>query len=163
MYSIAAIVAASLLSFFVGFTGGWKVQDWRFTSKIATIQAEYAKTREELAARAQIAEVKARQTEHDAQKVAETERKNHREKVSAINQQLSVALGELRKRPERIARTGSEVSGAAPACAGVSGAELARGDGEFLVGYSADAAKVNAAVKQCEAQYEQVRALLSKE
>lgn len=164
MYSIAAIVAASLLSFFAGFTGGWKAQDWRFASKIATIQAEYAKTREELAARAQIAEVKARQTEHDAQVAADMEREKSREKVNSINRQLASALDGLRNRPERTPpSTRGEVPGATCTCTGLSGAELARGDAEFLVRYSSDAAKLSAAVEQCQVQYEQVRALLSKE
>ena len=164
MHPITAIIASSLLSLAIGFSGGWKVQDWRFTSKIATIQAEYAKTREELAARAQIAEIKARQTEHDAQVVADTEREKNREKVNSINRQLASALDGLRNRAERTAtKPRGEVPNASCSCTGLSGAELARGDAEFLVRYSSDAARLSAAVEQCQAQYNEVRALLSKE
>jgi hypothetical protein len=75
------------------------------------------------------------------------------DEIKAINGRLSAALGELRSRPER----GAVSASTAAACTGVSGAELAKGDAGFLERYSADAAILASAVKQCEGRYESAR------
>ena len=138
----------------IGFGGGWMAQDWRFTAKIEKIASTHAKEKQELADRALLIESTYRQMEKDARRVADLEREKNREKVAAVESRLAATLVELRKRPERnTAVTSSAVPGETPACAGVSGAELARGDGEFLARYGADAKKLNAALDQCIAQY----------
>ncbi len=78
------------------------------------------------------------------------------EQIRAIGRRLDTALDGLRDRPERAATPAAAASSPA-ACAGVSGAELARGDAAFLTRYSADAARLHAAVKTCEARYESLR------
>lgn len=147
----------------LGFLGGWGVQDWRFTAKIATIEAKHAKVREDLATKLQKQEADARRKEAEWRDAADKEREKHREQVRAIDNRLSSTLVELRNRPERRATPSGQVSSTSEACAGVSGAELARGDGEFLARYSADAKKVREALRICETQYEQVRVELDKE
>lgn len=81
------------------------------------------------------------------------------EQLKAIDRRLNTALGELRKRPDRPA------PGAPPrdtaACAGATGAELAGGDAEFLAGFAADAARLQAAVETCQARYESLRTRLN--
>lgn len=157
-------VAAALIAVLLGFYGGWKVQNWRFTSKIATINAEHAKVREDMARQVQVAEASARRQETAWRNAADKERERHREQVRAIDKRLSVTLGELRQRPERsIPAAPDQVPHPPETCAGVSGAELARGDGEFLAWYAADARKQREALRTCEVQYEAVRAELNKE
>lgn len=148
-YTAIAVIAAV-----IGFFGAWKVQNWRYTSQIATIKAEHATVRQELATKLQQQEAAARQKETEWREAADKEREKNREKVRIADKRLSSTLGELRKRPERNDSVdASKMSETSASCAGVSGAELARGDGEFLARYAADAAKVNAALKHCEAQY----------
>lgn len=76
-----------------------------------------------------------------------------------IDRRLNAALGELRKRPDRPA------PGALPrdtaTCPGATGAELAGGDAEFLAGFAADAARLQAAVETCKARYESLRTRLN--
>ena len=107
--------------------------------------AEYAKAQEA-----------ARQREQEMQAAAEKLRKDKDAEIRNINARAAALSNSLRQRQERPAKT-SGVSDTARSCAGASGAELARGDGEFLVGYSADVAKLNSALDHCIAQYEAVR------
>lgn len=73
--------------------------------------------------------------------------------IANINARHAAVISSLRNRPERAPDFKPSVPETPSACTGVSGAELARGDGEFLAGYSADAAKLAKALKQCEQQY----------
>ena len=107
--------------------------------------AEYAKGQEA-----------ARKREQEMQAAADKLRKDKDAEIRNINARATALANSLRNRPERPAQT-SGVPDTARTCTGASGAELARGDGEFLVGYSADVAKLNAALDQCIAQYEAVR------
>jgi hypothetical protein len=77
--------------------------------------------------------------------------------IKAIDGRLNIALGELRNRPER--RT--DVPETAGACAGATGAELSRPDGEFLERLAADADRQRAALKQCYEVYDKVRAVVA--
>ncbi len=73
--------------------------------------------------------------------------------IKTIAAARDAALSELRSRPER----GAISPAIAAACTGVSGAQLASGDAEFLIRYSADAEILASAVKLCEGQYNAVR------
>lgn len=72
-------------------------------------------------------------------------------------------LDGLRNRPE--ARAGSDTGGvpegAAPGV-GCTGEGLARRDAEFLTGYARDAARLQLALDQCEAQYGKVEKAVSR-
>ena len=161
MYRQAAIAVLLVL---LGFGGAWKVQNWRYTSKIATINAEHAKVRADLADKARQIEATYRTKETALREAADKQQEQHREQVRAIDVRLASALDRLRQRPERrIAPAPAEVPSTPETCAGVSGAELARGDGAFLIGYGADVAKLREALRTCETRYEQVRTELSKE
>lgn len=108
--------------------------------------------------------LKYREKEQELQKTAAAEQEKHRDQIRSIDKRLSAALVELRNRPERRApSTKSTVPGTTETCIGVSGAELARGDAEFLTRYASDAAKLREALSTCETRYEQVRAELNKE
>lgn len=151
-----AIIAIVVLA--IGFLAGWTTQGWRLNKEIATIQAEHAKSLKKLADTARDAEAANREKERSYQvSLAQAQEKRNVE-VARINSNHAAVVDSLRKRPERIVTvTRSEVSGTPAACTGTTGAELARGDAEFLAGYSADAAKLETALNQCEAAYNALR------
>lgn len=100
-----------------------------------------------------------RKAERNLADAAASQRRTTDEKVSRIAAERDRAVDELRMRSERVIATPT----APPACVGQTGQSLARGDAEFLVRYSADAARLQAAVEQCEAQYESARKALAVE
>lgn len=143
-------VAVGIVTLLVGFSTGWKVQGWRLGKEIATIQANYANKAEQ---QTQAARDKETQL---TDKLARAQEKRNVE-VASINRKHATAVASLRQRPERLATFASEVPSAPATCTGTTGAELARGDAEFLAGYAADAAKLEAALNQCEAAYNELR------
>lgn len=154
MYRYVAVFVAALI---IGFLGGWKTQGWRLGKEIATIQENYGKERSELRQKTLDAEQKFRAQEQQwGEKLAQTQEKRNVE-IAAITRKLNGTIVGLRNRPERITPTSSEVSSAPSACAGTTGAELAKGDGEFLARYAADAAKLDAELTKCEAAYNELR------
>jgi hypothetical protein len=144
--TILAVCAA------LSFSGGWAVNGWRKAKEIAEMKADYETKRGE-------AESQARTKEQSLQKTAEQVLRDKNAQVADITRRLNHAIAGLRTRPER-STAPSDVSTTTTACVGLSGAELARGDGEFLAGYAADAARLEAALKQCKTQYEFLRSLL---
>lgn len=88
----------------------------------------------------------------DAIDVLQRENKDARKTIATRDTALR---NSLRNRPDR--DYSAKVPTNSSLAVGVSGAELARRDGEFLAGYSADAALVEKALKQCEVQYEKIR------
>ena len=143
-------VALGLITLLVGFTSGWKTQGWRLGKDIETAKAKIEKL-------AQDQEKQARQKETEwVEKLSEAERVKNAE-ISDINRKHDAVVASLRNRPERVRTVVSEVPSTTPACAGTTGAELARGDAEFLAGYAADAAKLEAALTQCETAYDNIR------
>lgn len=149
-----AIVAVIVLA--IGFFAGWTTQGWRLSKEIATIQAEHAKSLKKLADTARDAEAANREIEAQAVRSLAQAQEKRNEEVARITRNHAAVVDSLRKRPERAAPR-SEVPGTSTACAGTTGAELARGDAGFLAGYSADAAKLEAALNQCESAYNALR------
>lgn len=82
-------------------------------------------------------------------------KKENRHEVDRINRAYSAALDGLRDRPtERVNVCVSETPGAVVGC---TGAGLAKRDAEFLAGYSRDAERLAAALRQCQAGYQTAR------
>lgn len=157
MYRFVATGVAAVL---VGFFAGWKVQGWRLGNEIATIQKFHVKQLAEMQEVALSAEKEFREKERQyvASLTAAQEQRNA--EIARINRRHTDTINRLRNRPERIVHVtvpGSEVSSAPAACVGSTGAELARGDAGFLAGYAADAARLEAALNQCEAAYNALR------
>ena len=98
----------------------------------------------------------AREKEQALQQGADHLREEKDRELKKVADTNRILLGSLRNRPERPAE-GSAVSGSAGACSAATGAQLAKGDAEFLAGYSADAASLKAALDQCVKQYESLR------
>jgi len=107
--------------------------------------AAYAKGQEE-----------ARRREQEMQAAADKLRREKDAEIKNINARAVALSNSLRDRQERPTQNGS-VSDPARSCTGATGKELARPDGEFLAGYAADAARLQAALDQCVKQYNAVR------
>jgi len=91
---------------------------------------------------------------------ADKERVALNEKNRSINRDLADALGRLRDRPERPADSAGGVpenpgaATAGPGNGGCTGAGLYGPDARFSLGFAADAARLQAALRSCRADYE---------
>lgn len=142
---VLAVGAAAGGGYYQGNTAGKAVVQQAWDREKAEQYAAYAKGQEE-----------ARRREQEMQQMADKLRREKDAEIRDINARATALSNSLRDRQERPASNGS-VSGTTRSCAGASGAELAKGDGEFLAGYSADAARLQAALDQCVKQYNAVR------
>lgn len=155
MYRYVAIFVVALG---VGFLTGWKTQGWRSGKEIATIQANHAKTLEKIQEAADEAEREYRGKEQSLITAAAKAQEKRNVEVADINRRYTTLVRSMRNRPERAnSNSNGEMPGATPACIGTTGAELARGDAEFLAGYAADAAKLESELNKCEAAYNALR------
>jgi len=122
----------------------------------AEVQQAWDKEKAEQYAAYAKAQEEARKKEQELQAQADQLRKESYEQIKDINARSDRLINSLRQRPERPTQTGS-VSSTAESCSGASGKELASRDAIFLAGYSADAARLQAALDTCIKQYEALR------
>ena len=148
-YFLAGSVLAVVFAYGAGH---WQGDDAGQAKVQAKWDREKAKQMAEYAENMRLAREKEQALQQGANNLRE-EKDRELKKVADTNR---ILLGSLRNRPERPAE-GSAVSGVAGACSGATGAQLAKGDAEFLAGYSADAASLKAALDQCVKQYESLR------
>lgn len=97
-----------------------------------------------------------------AQASADKLQKEKNDAYKTIAARDAALRNSLRNRPERPAES-SGVPSDPGTCSAATGAELARGDGEFLVGYSADAAKLQKEFDHCVVQYNEVKKQINKD
>lgn len=100
--------------------------------------------------------IRARKAEKALTEKLEQQKQEHRREVARINADHRRALDRLRDRPDNRAGAGGVPDGAT-AGVGCTGEGLSRPDGEFLAGLAADAARTQAALQWCVAQYNEVR------
>jgi hypothetical protein len=148
-YFIAGSVLAVVFAYGAGH---WQGDDAGQAKVQAQWDKEKAKQMAEYAENMRLAREKEQALQQGANNLRE-EKDRELKKVADTNR---ILLGSLRNRPERAAE-GSPVSSTAGACSAATGAQLAKGDAEFLAGYSADAASLKAALDQCVKQYESLR------
>lgn len=153
-----AKAAAALLMLALGFASGFSVEHWRLGVVIAEIRQTQAETESQMQAVRADDERIARQNEHDLSTKAIAREQGKQNEIATINARLSAALASLRSRPERPATAG-QLSSAATYCKGATGAELYRGDGEFLARIAARADEQRAALAACYQQYDDARAM----
>ena len=146
------IVGSVLAVVFAYGAGHWQGDDAGQAKVQAKWDREKAKQMAEYAENMRLAREKEQALQQGANNLRE-EKDRELKKVADTNR---ILLGSLRNRPERPAE-GSTVSSTAATCSGATGAQLAKGDAEFLAGYSADAASLKAALDQCVKQYESLR------
>lgn len=148
-YFIAGSVLAVVFAYGAGH---WQGDDAGQAKVQAKWDREKAKQMAEYAENMRLAREKEQALQQGANNLRE-EKDRELKKVADTNR---ILLGSLRNRPERPTES-STVSGTAATCSGATGAQLAKGDAEFLAGYSADAASLKAALDQCVKQYESLR------
>jgi len=130
----------------IGLVAGWTINGWRLHGKIEALEASYAQAVAEAYKRTQ-------EAQNRLSTQSEASRKAHQNEIKTIRSQYERTISGLRNRPDRRA----DLPAVASACAGVSGKELSKRDGEFLAGFAADAAQLQSALKQCETQYNAAR------
>jgi hypothetical protein len=97
---------------------------------------------------------KAQQIERDMQAKVNKAQKEKLNAIKTADTKYNALIDSLRERPE--ARS-NEVSGCSGDAVGCTGAGLARPDAEFLAGYAADAARLQAAYNSCREAYEVIQ------
>ena len=111
-------------------------------------------------ASAQVLAAAARKTA-DLQIQAETNRKAKNAQIAALNDDLSAALDRLQDRPARGGPgdvPGDTGTGPAPGC---TGAQLYRGDAQFLARFAGRAERLRAELVECQAAHSAAREALS--
>lgn len=104
---------------------------------------------------AQIKAEEARQTERDLQARINKVQKEKRDVSKIADTKYHALVDSLRQRPQE-RDTSDGVSGSAGNVMGCTGEGLARPDAEFLAGFAADAARLQAAYDSCRKAYEVV-------
>lgn len=97
-------------------------------------------------------QMKAKQREQALQTLVDRLRQEKAREAKRIAAEYAAAIDSLRDRPETRASAGGVPEGAA-AGVGCTGAGLSRRDAEFLVGFAADAARLQLALNACQAAY----------
>lgn len=154
LIAIAAVIA---------FTGvvGWKAytagQDEATQRLTAVYVAEQLNTQK--AVNAEL--TKAIQREKQLVALVQQSAKEHYNEKQRITAKHNTVVDSLRNRP--ITRTDSDrgVPESTSTDTGCTGKGLARPDGEFLAGYAADAAKLQAALNVCKKRYEAVMDMIN--
>lgn len=121
----------------------------------AVVQQQWDRQAKEHADAVAAYEAAAREQESQMQAAIAVLQRENKHARKTIADRDAVLRDSLRNRPDRDYH--AKVSENTSPAAGVSGAELARGDAEFLAGYSTDAAKVAAALNQCVQQYQKIQ------
>lgn len=106
------------------------------------------------------AHVHAREIEQTLRQQHDTQLRKARDEENRIRTQRDALAASLRNRPAARADVSTAPADSTDASVGCTGAQLARPDAEFLVGYAADAAQLHAALNQCTALYDAARAAL---
>ncbi len=148
-YFIAASVLAVVLAYGAGH---WQGDDAGQAKVQSQWDKEKAKQMAEYAENMRLA----REKEQALQQGADHLRQEKDSEIKKIADTTRILFNRLRDSAERPTESNT-VSSTASACVGATGAQLARGDGEFLAGYAADAARLKAALDQCVKQYETLR------
>jgi hypothetical protein len=128
--------------------GAQEVQQMWDQERLATAQAHAAEM------------LKARQQEQALRALAAKLKKERVDEANRLAAEYAADIERLRDRPTERAGAGGVPPGAA-AGTGCTGAGLARPDAEFLVGFAADAARLQSALDQCRRQYFEVEGRLN--
>lgn len=148
-YFIAGTVLAVVFAYGAGHYQG-------DTAGQAKVQQQWDKEKAEQLSAYAMAQEEARMREQALQAGADKLRQEKDREIREINARATGLLASVQQRPDRPIEA-SGVSTNTGACVGASGSELAKGDAIFLVGYSTDVAKLQAALDQCVSQYESIK------
>lgn len=135
---------------------GAKLYRTGFESGRAEVQQKWDAEKAAVAAAQAEEQRRARQRERALTELNAKLRQEHRREIDRIIAEHNAAVDGLRDRPEARAGAGGVPEGAATGV-GCTGEGISRGDAAFLAGYAADAARTQAALQWCVAQYNEVR------
>ena len=128
---------------------------WKgYTHGKDVVQKEWDAERVVLEREAQAQADKARQIERQLQAKADNIQREKHNAVKAADSKYAALIDSLRKRPETRAEG---MPNGAEAVVGCTGEGLARPDAEFLAGYAADAARLQAQYNACREAYEVIQ------
>jgi hypothetical protein len=133
---------------------GWTANGWRLNTKVAELEAIYAKAFAE-------AKEQALQKQTTMQEQADRIRSEQNAKIQSVQRSLNIALNGLRNRPSAAEARDANRTGNGQAISGCTGAELYRENAEDLVREAARADTVREGLKSCYQQYDSVRDVLN--
>lgn len=145
------IAAGALI---IGLGAGFSVEHWRLGAELARVESQHAEQERTRQVQRAADERIARKKEQDLNKAAADALQGKQDEINAIAIRLAGTTSRLQQRPDRKSPDPGGMPGATPSCAGTTGAELSRPDGEFLAGEAARADTIRAALAQCYRQYE---------
>jgi hypothetical protein len=143
---VLALIAAFGGGYYQGNESGQATVQQKWDKENARLQAEYAENQRI-----------AREKEQALQASADKLRQEKDREIRNINARATALSNSLRERPERPAQTGAVPSAASVGKGGCTARELYREDSEVVVGIAREADELRLALKQCYAQYEEVR------
>lgn len=159
MTAVLALVVAMALACAV--VAAWAYRTGH-TTGAAAVTADWMTERAETARATSKALERRIEAETKLQETIDADRKTYRARLAAVAADRDRLADSLRHRPERPAGGADlpRAAAAAPGPAACTGAELYRDDAALLVRIAADADRLRAAVEQCQAAYDAVRAQL---
>lgn len=144
LVGVAAVSIFGGLSYYKGYEGGQEAVQQAWDKEKAETAAAYNKALQEAVERQQ-------QLQMGADKLRQEKTRETRD-LLARNTALANSLRDRQTRP-----SGAVPSAPSAGSSACTGKELYREDGEFLVGVAREADELRVALKQCYAQYSQVR------
>lgn len=147
---LVAVGVAGVGGYMKGDEAGQAFVQQRWDRQTAELAAQHAKDLEA-----------ARQKEQAMQASANHLRQEKDREIRNLNARAAALTNSLRERPTRPTADAGPVSNTAspgPASTSCTGAGLSREDAQFLAGEAARADELRAALRQCIAQYEAVKA-----
>ena len=145
---IGAAAIALLLSW-----SHWTVYHRGYDNGVAEVTAKFDAYKVQQHEAAIEAEAVARAKEQELQATVDQIRKEGADEIARVTGKYESLIAGLRSRPERAKPSSGGVPKTSSPPVGCTGAELARGDAAFLAGYARDAARLDAALKQCLSAY----------
>jgi hypothetical protein len=143
---VLALVAAFGGGYYQGNESGQASVQQKWDKENARLQAEYAENQ-------RIAREKEQAMQLGAEKLRQEKDREIRD-ITARNTALANSLRDRQTRPAQTSAVPSAPSVGSSAC---TGKQLYREDSEFLVGLAREADDLRVALKQCYAQYQEVR------
>ena len=147
----------------IAFTGavGWKAYTAGQAEATQRLTSIYVAEKLETQKAVNAELMKARQREKELVALIQQSAKEHYNEKQRITAKHNNVVDSLRNRPSTRTDSDRGVPESTSTDTGCTGKGLARPDGEFLAGYAADAAKLQAALNVCKKRYEAVMDMIN--
>lgn len=154
LISVAAVIA---------FTGavGWKAYTAGQAEATQRLTAVCVAEKLEVQTAVNVELTKARQREKELLAVIRQTSQEYNNEIQRVTGKYDSIVDSLRNRPNARASSDKGVPDSSSVDVGCTGKGLARADAEFLARYAADAAKLQAALNSCKAQYTSVMDMIN--